>query len=311
MSKAPDPDDWLRDDPRWLRLCIDLRRHKTLGGTARAVLQHADPRTVAIELAKAREREGPRVVHVTTVAAGDLAVRYRKGEFGAVWSELRSHAALGGDLLLEARAVALEMMRRVAQGAALLAERLAARGWKSLYGRLHAPPHTGDEAVMRRIEEVTGAPLPLSLRAFWEVVGGINFVWDYERGGEAPDLGVRLPMEEMDPIAVDPPGGVVHVFDEWKNLRDGIDPELAGGFNLDLAPDYLHKANISGGPPYGLELPFHGADPTFENEAHCLPFVEYLRLCFRWGGFPRLERHSERADVREFVSEIAHGLEPF
>ena len=132
-----------------------------------------------------------------------------------------------------------------------------------------------------------GAPLPVSLLAFWEVVGGINFVWDYERG-DAPDLGVDVPMDEMDPLSVDAPEEVTHLFEEWEERRSDIDPEFADPFNLDLAPDYLHKANISGGTPYGIELPFFGADPIFVIEAHGLPFVDYLRLCFGWAGFPRL-----------------------
>jgi hypothetical protein len=31
--------------------------------------------------------------------------------------------------------------------------------------------------------------------------------------------------------------------------------------------------------------PNEDVDAEFENEAHALPFVDYLRLCFRWGGF--------------------------
>jgi hypothetical protein len=86
---------------------------------------------------------------------------------------------------------------------------------------------------------------------------------------------------------------------------------VADPFNLDLAPDNLHKVNISGGGPYGTELPFLAADPVFANEAHELPFVDYLRLCFRWAGFPRLERYEERPDVREFLEVMSKGLEPF
>jgi hypothetical protein len=126
---------------------------------------------------------------------------------------------------------------------------------------------------MRRIEGITGAALPISLRAFWEAVGGINFVWDYE-SGKAPDLGVDLPMDEMDPLCVDAPEVETHVFEEWEEQRSGIDPELADPLNLDLAPDYLHKVNISGGGPYGIELPFLGVDPVFANEALELPFVD-------------------------------------
>ena len=306
-SRAP---SWLRQDLRWVRLCVALRHDKQLGNTARAVLRYADPSLVAPALDEAQAREGPRIIRRATTAAGDLLDRYLRGEHGAVWTELRSHEALGGDLLEEAQAVAKNTMTRVARNADLLGERLAASGWRPLYSELRTRPRAKDREVMRRIEEITCAPLPVSLRAFWEAVGGINFIWDYERG-DAPDLGLNLPMDEMDPVCVDAPEVVTHVFDVWEEQRSGIDPELADPFNLDLAPDYLHKANISGGGPYGIELPFLGADPIFANEVHELRFVDYLRLCFRWAGFPRLERHADRPEVREFLEVMSKGLEPF
>ena len=117
-------------------------------------------------------------------------------------------------------------------------------------------------------------------------------------------------MNEMDPLCVDPPGVITYLFEEWEddgdNARSGNPP-----FRIDLAPDYLHKANISGGPAYSIELPFLGVDPVFANEAHELPFVDYLRLCFRWAGFPRLEGHATRPGVREFVERMTKGIEPF
>jgi hypothetical protein len=306
----PGAPSWLRQDLRWIRLCVALRHDKQLGHTARKALRYADPDLVGPALEEARTREGPRVVRPATKAAGDLLARYLRGEHGPVWNDLRSHEALGGDLLEEARAVAKETMSRVARGADVLAQRIASLGWVPLYGELRTRPRAEDREVMRRIELITGALLPASLRAFWEVVVGINFIWDYERG-DAPDLGVDLPMEEMDPLCVDSSGEATRLFEEWEEQRSGIDPELADPFNLGLAPDYLHKANISGGGPYGIELPFLGADPVFANEAHELPFVDYLRLCFRWAGFPRLERHADRLDVREFLRVMTRQLEPF
>jgi hypothetical protein len=306
-SRAP---AWLRQDSRWIRLCIALRRDKQLGRTARMVLRYADPEFVGPFLEEAKRREKPRIVHPATEATGDLLARYLRGEHEAVWNEFRSHEALGGKLLEEARAVAAETMKRVARAADLLSERLASLGWQPLYGALRTRPRAKDREVMRRIEEVTGAPLPLSMRTFWEFVGGINFVWDYERG-DAPGLGADLPMDQFDPLCVDSPQDVTHVFEEWDDQRSGVNPEFANPFDLDLAPDYLHKANISGGGPYRIELPFLGADPIFAAEAHEFPFVDYLRLCFRWAGFPRLERHAERADVREFVAVMAKDVEQF
>jgi hypothetical protein len=306
-SRAP---SWLQQDLRWVRLSVALRHEKQLGHTARTVLRYADPELVGPALKEALGREGPRVVRPATKATGDLFARYLRGEHDAVWNELRSHEALGGDLLEEARAVAKETMKRVARGADLLSERLAALGWQPLYGELRTRPRAEGWDVMRRIEEVTRAPLPLSIRAFWEVVGGVNFVWDYE-SGDAAELGVDLPMDQLDPLCVYSPEDVTFLFEEWEEHRSGVDPEFADPFNLDLAPDYLHKANISGGGPYGIELPFLGADPIFAAEAHEIPFVDYLRLCFRWGGFPRLERHAGRRDVREFLELMTKDLDPF
>jgi hypothetical protein len=178
-------------------------------------------------------------------------------------------------------------------------------------GKLRTPPSPGDIKRFDRIESITGGPLPPSLQAFWTVVGGIDWVWDYRGGDPAPDLGVGLPMDEMDPLCVDVPGTVEDVFEEWEQQRQQPDPDLVDPFRLTLAPDYLHKANISGGAPYTIELPFFGADPLFAYERHGLPFVDYLRLSFRWAGFPGLDEHGDREDVRRFVGRFGEGLEPF
>ena len=53
-----------------------------------------------------------------------------------------------------------------------------------------------------------------------------------------------------------------------------------------IAPDDLHKANISGGAPYEIAIPDLRADGELVNERHRLFFVDYLRLCFEFGGFP-------------------------
>jgi hypothetical protein len=202
-------------------------------------------------------------------------------------------------------------MTRVARCADLLAERLASRGWTALTGRLRWPPSDTDAAIMREIEGFTGAPLPPSLHSFWDRVGGIDFVWNYENGKPEPDLGPDIAMVEMDPLCVGSVERVKYLLAEWEEQRSEVDPELDDPCAADLAPDFLHKANISGGAPYGIELAYLGADPIFANEEHVLPFVDYLRLASRWGGFPRLERHEGNIDVRKFVADMTKDMESF
>jgi hypothetical protein len=302
---------WFAEDERWMDLCVRLRRDDHLGRAARAVLRLVDASRVRTRLSLARVQEGPRWERSRSTASGDLLARYRRGEHEAVWTELRAHPAIDGDFRAEALAVATETMSRVARCADLIAERLAAKGWVALGGRLRWPPSAHDQQIIDDIEQFTAAPLPPSLVAFWNVVGGIDFVWNYNKAEPAPDLGLDLALVELDPLDVCPPPHTSYLFKEWKERRSEVDPDLDDPFNLDLAPDYLHKANFSGGGPYGIELPDLGADPIFVNERHGLPFVDYLRLAFRWGGFPRLERHTEKTGVRNFVAEMTRELEPF
>ena len=107
------------------------------------------------------------------------------------------------------------------------------------------------------------------------------------------------------------PEVVPYLLREWEARRSPLDPDLNDPCTLELAPDHNHKANVSGGSSYGIELPYLGADPIFVNEEHGLPFVDYLRLSFNAAGFPRLERHQQRKDVRSFVAWMTRDLEPF
>ena len=72
-----------------------------------------------------------------------------------------------------------------------------------------------------------------------------------------------------------------------EDALEEIDQGLEDGDGLvTIAPDDLHKADTSGGDPYQMAIPDLRADGELLNERHQLFFVDYLRLCFRFGGFP-------------------------
>lgn len=307
----PGAPTWFLEDRRWMDACIQFRHHDALGPAARKVLRYADQAVVVPALEAALAANPPRVIAPSTAASGDLVARYERGEHQAVWRELRAHESIGGALRDEAEAVAHATMTRVARAADQLAERLATRDWPARSGALRIAFSAEDAEILRQIEERTNARLPPSIRVFWQVAGGIDFVWDCDSEGEPPSLGVDLPMDEMDPLEVGAPRQCTYLFEQWEDQTAGVHPEFADPYSLDLAADHLHKANISGGAPYGVELPFAGADPLFCNEEHGLHFVDYLRLCMRWAGFPRLERYADREDVNAFVAEMTRDLEVF
>ena len=68
---------------------------------------------------------------------------------------------------------------------------------------------------------------------------------------------------------------------------------------LDLAPDRLHKSNMSGGSPHEVCLPDACTDGLFRAAAG-MPFVEYLNCVFRRAGFP----HDTGGGAREW--EVTH-----
>ncbi len=215
--------------------------------------------------------------------------RYAAGEHVAVWEELTALGAAVREpaLLADARSVAQATMARVATNIDRLIARLTENGFRfGVYpdGRdlPAAPPSRSrpDAALLADIdalERLTG-PIPLSLRAFWKVVGTVSLIG---RGREGwPDYG--------DPLVVSPPG---YAVSEFRGLSaDAEDSaELLDPFVCGLAADVLHKDNISGGSEYGIALPDPAADAVFLHEWHAIGFVPYLRVAILdWGGFPGL-----------------------
>ena len=307
----PRAPQWLREDRRWIDLCVKLRRDEFLGDRARDVLRYVEADLFEPALARAIEKEGPKINKPSIQAFGDLVTRYRRGDHIQVWQVLRSFDAMGGDLRKEAEDVAVETMKRVGHNVDLLALRLKEKGWQALGGKLRTKPDPGDAPIFDEITRITRGPIPPSLLAFWQVVGGVDFVWNYHRDEKPPDLLAGVEFTGLDPLRIDAPAQVEYLFDEWEETIEKTRPELIDPFSLQLAPDYLHKADISGGAPYAVELPFFCADPLFRNEEHRLPFVDYLRHSLRWAGFSRLERHASVDGVANLVRTLTKGFEPF
>jgi hypothetical protein len=210
----------------------------------------------------------------------------------------------------EALAVADATMRRVRRNVELITERL--RRWGYPFDGFHppwAPPSASVSAEIARIEAAVVGPVPTTLRAFWSVVGSVY--WKFTEDDAVDDVWRGLLLREADPLCLDGAGTAWWCIEEWQQKIEASHPEVVGPALLQLAPDYLHKANISGGMPYGFSVPNAEMDAVFEYEEHALPFVDYLRLCFHWGGFTRLERTDLTAEGKVTLEELRRDLERF
>ena len=235
-----------------------------------------------------------------THAAGKLPLydRYVAGEHTAVWSELMAQGAAvrSEPLAADALAVAYETMSRVERNVRALVLRLGEIGYefttpdgaRRRMKDVHVPPDGRTPNRIQRIEKTSG-PLPLSIRAFYEVVGSVDLI------GRHPSLAAPSAAVAPDPIVV------IGVEEALSDLEDeeGV---------LILAPDDLHKSNVSGGEPYEIGVPDPAADARVLNERHDLLFVDYLRLCFRFGGFPGYEG---RTDLPPEIDRLREGLVEF
>jgi hypothetical protein len=249
---------------------------------------------------------------------GNFISRYLAGEHEQVWTEM---IALGADIRKpryksEALEVARETMRRVevnvrtvvarlhilhyrfkSKGAvdSPFAERLRESTKRRRQNRRAADyqirPHVLPSAdTVRHLEELekqVGA-IPLSLWAFYEIVGEVDLIGHHDTISP-----------EADPLVV---------FSLEMVLR-GCREEIAEEGLVPIAPDHYHKANISGGAPYEIALPDPRADAELLNEPHKLLFVDYLRLVFRHGGFPGYA--GKDRDVPKEVAIPSKGLRQF
>jgi hypothetical protein len=300
----------LRKDERWVRRALELRRHRGVGWSARQLLGVLTHDELDAMLRKypdppdrpTRSYSGPR----------DFVARYRAGDYEDVWRDLRKAGAIEEPSLRdEAMAVAIMTMERVRQNVERVTERLRTAGYPfDDFLPSWSPPSPDVANAIARIESAAGGPCPISLHAFWSVVGEV--AWKHAEDVEvegAPWAG--FPIQEADPLYVLSAASTWFSVEEWIERREVNHAEVVGPLEVDLAPDYLHKANISGGAPYSIAVPSKLADPVFDYEEHKLPFVDYLRLCFRWGGFSRIERHPLTEGTKSFIASLSRDLEPF
>jgi hypothetical protein len=238
----------------------------------------------------------------------DWLARYEAGQQIHVWAELTS---LGADVRDsgrwdEAVAVTHATMDRARKNVEYLLQALPAVGFVFARdaGARHVQPNDHVGADLDGVEEEVGS-LPYALRAWFEIVGMVDLT------GHCPEWDFDL----TDPLVVDAP--IEFIRSEYVDWRFDHGTEWdRGPFEVSFAPDYLHKADISGGMPYGVRVPDRAIDTLVLWEPHQTTFVNYLRTAFRWAGLPGWDPasgHDGSAPPRPLpaaLTEIASDLVP-
>ena len=164
-------------------------------------------------------------------------------------------------------------------------------------------PSTHIHNLLKELEDDIGT-IPLSLYAWYEMVGSVNFIGDIPESwlkylqGNQPQI-TKQSIWKLDPLFVD---SFENIIAEIRNIR----PSKA--IAIRIAPDKFTKNASSGGSDYAVAIPDGHADALLLGEEHHTTFVNYLRICFQWGGFPGWEQCSQRPE--EDLAFLTDGLLP-
>jgi hypothetical protein len=236
--------------------------------------------------------------------------------------------------------------------------------------RAYNPPDEGIIQALDDYEREIGL-LPLSVRAWCEIVGDVDFIGDhpnlasYKREGnglfdirgmmrgmmaqnpdlishldeeiDLSDVNTPLPLNQFqklmreeakaakelaatqkpkeiwwqtDPLSfdfqldVDEAQEMIEEGMEFEEFEPSAEEQDSARYSLMVAPDSLHKANISGST-YDILLPNPKADARLYGTE--MTFVAYLRNSFAWGGFPMLADYEERDEA--LIAFLKEGLE--
>jgi hypothetical protein len=247
-----------------------------------------------------------------------LLQRYIAGEYDQVYTEILalSEEAFVAPLADEIHQVLFEMFARVVHNLQIIHDALVARGYRfttEIKYNMDRPLHSPLPETDRMLGELDACVdpfghVPIVLKYFYAVVGGVNFEWDRE-------LSERPFWPEADPIQIGSLDDMLRYMsgEDWaEDMQQYVDDEEFGCAFFELSADALTKDNISGGPAYSLEIiPERGFDGRFLNEQHDTNFVGYLRICIDNCGFPGVKDASQFPGFQEFWNEVRPKMLPF
>jgi hypothetical protein len=256
--------------------------------------------------------------------------RYDAGERLAVWQELHALGSLrqhSQDVCDDVAAVAERTIERAAENLRTILSRLSGLGYRFDLPEYSLAPIDGSRAsaISSLVDRV--GPLPPTLKAALHLIGDVSFRGWLPSHGTATSWQAQLldPFEFFLVIESD-----IEDFDYAATL-DETDPQRQRGFRLTFSGDYLHKNDVSGGPPSQMLLPADSADVALveddgvANKAYVdwliagrnhpeperpsekpIWFVDYLRMYFGAGGFRRVPGTASYPE--SFTRALSEGL---
>lgn len=239
--------------------------------------------------------------------------RYLAGQCEQVYEEMMiiDLATAPLEIQTEIYQVLTETFNRVSFNVNLIYTELKSNGYTFWHDRnsieqARIYPSADTSQLLARLDQAVKpfGFLPLSLKFFYRIVGGTNLGWDYRKKEE-------ILWEMADPLQIAPLQQVLKEVEdeEWLEGSREYYEEWQEAL-VDLAADSLHKDNISGGSPYGIEITrVPTVDALFLNEPHNTTFVNYLRICFDNCGFPGMAGQADQNGFQAYCKKVKPKLQ--
>lgn len=217
--------------------------------------------------------------------------------------------ALGQELLKsKKRQEALKFARKVMlfarRNVELLIERLERSGYR--FANPQGPWRAPEEDIASTVEGLAarGVYVPVALEAWFTEVGGVDFSGTHPAWPRPAYSGLGDDDSDREPWYTDP------LF-IWYDARSLLTwPEKKDRPTrtrwLEIAPDSITKANISGGGPVSINCEAPLFDTFLVGQHGSYTMLSYLRLAFAWSGFPGFDYIPDAP--KKMLKELGQGL---
>jgi hypothetical protein len=245
--------------------------------------------------------------------------RYLDGEYIDVWAELvgLGVAIRDKDIILDAQAVAKEMMNRAKKNICILYERLESMKYRFVYpNEALLAPDSKRLSFIKLLEKQKG-PFPLSISMFCEIVGSVNFMGahpklckcdGYDWGGSEKLQGYGDPL-----VVCTLDRGDQELLYYYINRAESEEEEMEleeknpPPYGLEIGLSAINKAGQSGGGGVDMLVPNPAFDaPLLDSDGYWNGtfFVPYLRECFKFGGFPGFQGKDINPEIETLKKDL-------
>lgn len=235
--------------------------------------------------------------------------QYSLSRIHSDWANLVGRDALSQDAYFAKSTTefAKKIMDRVKHSIDLIIQHLTKIGYRFSFPNevWIAPDHNVNQWLIEL--QNNGIYIPVSLQAFLMEIGTVNLM-----GSDTAWIKPAYIFDEMpqtndvwytDPLVVYASyQSIEMMFQDWKYRQDDSTEKR---FLVEFSPDYIHKANLSGGVPYSIQADVPAVDSIVLFERKCVSFMEYVRNAVRWCGFPGFEYiHSGHAVIEQLRKNL-------